>query len=440
MKRRILYLLLFLPLVVFAQKKYLMSGPMLGYVDMKEALLWAQTTEPAKVQFEYWADSIPSAVHKTAVVLTEKKEGYTAKCVADELEPGVKYTYRLLINGKKVNLGWPTTFTSQKLWQFRTDPPVFTVALGSCNYVNETQYDRPGKPYGSDHQIFGAIVDKKPEVMLWLGDNTYLREVDWATRSGIIHRYSHSRALPEMQPLLASTANYAIWDDHDFGPNDSDGTWVHKSTSLDVFRMFWGNPTFGVEGEPSVATAFKYNDVDFFLLDNRYYRTPDRCNSCPERTQLGETQLKWLLESLSSSTAPFKVVAIGGQVLTTNTQHETYMHYNKAERDTILAHIERENIKNVVFLTGDRHFTELSKFTNAKGNVLYDLTASSMTAGIYADAAKEKNEYRVDNTLVAEHNFATIQFSGPRTERVMEMKVFNKEGKELWSHQAKSQK
>ena len=94
----------------------------------------------------------------------------------------------------------------------------------------------------------------------------------------------------------------------------------------------------------------------------------------------------------------------------------------------------------MVFLTGDRHFTELSKFTNAKGNVLYDLTASSMTAGIYADAAKEKNEYRVDNTLVAEHNFATIQFSGPRTERVMEMKVFNKEGKELWSHQAKSQK
>lgn len=440
MKHLLLLVLCVAATPLFAQKKYLKSGPMLGYVEMKEALLWAQTTQSAEVSFEFWPADQPARVRQTDKVRTHKEAAFTAKCVADELEPGVTYQYRLLINGKKIALDYPATFTAQRLWQFRTDPPTFTVLAGSCNYVNETEYDRPGKPYGSDHSIFSAMYNQKADAMIWLGDNAYLREVDWATNSGILHRYTHTRALPELQPFWASTAHYATWDDHDFGPNDSDGTWVHKDKSLRAFELFWGNPTFGIEGSRGVTTAFKYNDVDFFLLDNRYHRTPDYCKTCPERTQLGATQLKWLLESLSASTAPFKIVAIGGQVLTTNGNHETYMHYNAAERDTILAHIERENIKNVIFLTGDRHFTELSTYTNAKGNAVYDLTTSSMTAGIYKDGAKELNAYRVEGTLVTEHNFANLQFSGPRTERVLTMKIMDKEGKELWSQTIKSQK
>jgi alkaline phosphatase D len=180
--------------------------------------------------------------------------------------------------------------------------------------------------------------------------------------------------------------------------------------------------------------------VDFFLLDNRYHRTPDFCKTCPERTQLGKTQLKWFLEALSASSAPFKIVAIGGQVLTSNEAHETYINLYKEERDLILAHIELENIKNVVFMTGDRHFTELSALTNSKGNVLYDLTTSSLTAGIYSGAAKEQNQYRVDGTLTTVHNFSTLHFSGPRKERVMEIKVWDKDGKELWSKTINSQK
>jgi alkaline phosphatase D len=439
MHRLILVTLILIPALAAAQNKLLRNGPMLGYVDMKEALLWAQTTQPAKVSFEYWPTSNPQEKHTTETVNTQKSTGFTAKCIADELEPGTAYTYQLRINKKKQIFAYPTTFTAPTLWQYRTDPPAFSVATGSCNYVNEAVYDRPGKPYGSDHHIFSAITAQKPDAMIWLGDNTYLREPDWNTMTGMVHRYTQTRALPEIQPLLASTPQYATWDDHDYGPNDSDGTWVHKQQSLDVFKMFWGNPTFGVEGAPGVATAFKLNDVDFFLLDNRYYRTPDYCKSCPDKTQVGATQLSWFLQSLVSSTAPFKVVSIGGQFLTTNENNETYQHFYQAEHDSILAFIERENIKNVIFLTGDRHFTELSKVTNQKGNVLYDLTTSSLTAGIYAEAQKEQNTYRVDGTLVAVHNFASLNFSGPRKERVLEIKVFNADGKEAWAHKIKSQ-
>jgi alkaline phosphatase D len=154
---------------------------------------------------------------------------------------------------------------------------------------------------------------------------------------------------------------------------------------------------------------------------------------------LSDDQREWLLASLAASKAPFKIVAIGGQFLTTNDHHETFAQYNRAEHDTILARIEREDIKNVIFLTGDRHFTELSAYTNARGNVLYDLTASPFTSGPYSNAAKEQNEYRVPGTLYTDRNFAMLRFSGARTARQLEIAVYGSDGQEIWKHLIQSQ-
>ena len=412
----------------------LQNGPMLGYVEMKEALVWVQTKTFAGVQVEYWEQGKPEQKWRTDLVQTYKNSAFTAKCIADQLEPGRTYEYRVEINGDSVLLSYPTTFKTQSLWQWRVDPPVFTLATGSCAYINEPEYDRPGKPYGANYQTFTQINAVKPDLMLWLGDNVYYREVDFHSRTGMQHRYTHDRAIPELQALLASTPQYAIWDDHDYGPDDSDGSFVHKETSWEVFRDFWGNPTFGVNGLKGCATQFQYADVDFFLLDDRYYRSPNYCKTCPDRTLLGKEQLQWFLAALAGSRAPFKIVAIGGQVLTTSENNETAFHFFPAERDTILKFIERENIKGVIFLTGDRHFSELSAMKNGAGNWVYDLTASPFTSGVYTGAGeKEKNEYRVPGTVVEEHNFGLLRFSGPRKQREVEIKIVNFEGKERWS-------
>ncbi|TNE55174.1 MAG: alkaline phosphatase family protein [Bacteroidetes bacterium] len=433
--RFFLPIFLFLLLSVFArsQESLLQSGPMLGYIDMKEALLWAQTQDAATVDFEYWDLDNPDVRYTTDAVQTAKASGFTAKCIADRVEPGHRYAYTLRINGQPVPRPYPTEFQTQPLWQWRTDPPPFSVATGSCAYINEPEYDRPGKPYGSDYHIFTAMHAQRPDLMVWLGDNTYYREPDWTTRTGMFHRYTHDRSLPELQPLLASTHQYAIWDDHDYGPNDSDGTWVHKETAWEVFRAFWGNPTYGLPGQKGCTTWFKYMDVDFFLLDNRYFRTPNYCTSC-DRTLLGHTQFDWLKAALAASRAPFKIIAVGNQVLTTNNADETYAHYFRAERDSLLAHIERENIRGVIFLTGDRHFTELSTYKNAAGNWVYDLTTSSLTAGSYAKAGERTtNDYRIEGTVVDQHNFSILRFSGPRTSRQVTITNYDADGKERWS-------
>jgi alkaline phosphatase D len=144
--------------------------------------------------------------------------------------------------------------------------------------------------------------------------------------------------------------------------------------------------------------------------------------------------MEWLIGSLASSRAPFKFVAIGGQVLTTDNNDETAFHYYPSERDTLLSRIEREGIKGVVFLTGDRHFTELSALKNKAGNWVYDLTSSSLTAGAFGEAAtKTTNEMRVSGTVVAENNFSMLRFSGPRKARALNITVYNAQGKEMWS-------
>ncbi|MCB0572700.1 MAG: alkaline phosphatase family protein, partial [Phaeodactylibacter sp.] len=213
---------------VAAQSALLQSGPMLGYNEMREVLLWVQTKAPATVQFAYWPEAEPGRRMFTAEKQTEKSDAFTAKLLADQVEPGTKYRYELLIDGKPVSLPYPAAFETQPLWQWRTGPPAFKVAIGSCAYINETEYDRPGTPYGSDYQIFQSIYEQHPNAMIWLGDNVYLREADWFSRTGILHRYTHTRSLPEMQPLLASTHHYAIWDDHDYGPNNSNRSYIHK--------------------------------------------------------------------------------------------------------------------------------------------------------------------------------------------------------------------
>lgn len=440
MRTLVVFVLTISCLTTFAQKSLLQSGPMLGYSEMREVLLWAQTTEAADVQFAYWPVGDKDFEERTETYRTSKAEVFTAKLVADKVEPGLTYEYELRINDKAVKLDYPTVFQTQELWQWRKDPPTFTMALGSCSYVNEPVYDRPGDGYGGDYQIFTAIHERHPDAMLWLGDNVYLREVDWFSRTGIMARYTHTRSLEEMQPLLASTHHYAIWDDHDYGPNDSDRSYIHKHTTLEAFRRFWGNPTYGLNGDASgITTAFQWADMDFFLLDNRFFRRPNR-RSSGEPVYFGEDQLEWLIDALANSRAPFKFVATGGQILNTEALYENYVNLAPEERAYLLGRIEEEDIKGVIFLTGDRHHTELSSYVNGRGNVVYDLTVSPLTSGAGSNRDGENNAARHDGTLVLQRNFGLLTVSGPFRKREMLIQIFDTEGEELWQERIEQPK
>ncbi|HEY4652123.1 MAG TPA: alkaline phosphatase D family protein, partial [Pontibacter sp.] len=344
-------------LTAVAQEKLLQSGPMVGYAEMREVKLWVQTKEPAKVKIRYWAKDEPGKTYTTGEVRTEAASAYATHLVADKVQPGRKYAYELYINNKKVKRNYPLEFQTQELWQHRKDAPDFTFAIGSCFYVNDTPYDRPGKPYGStSFEILTSIYQKKPDFMLWIGDNTYLREPDWNTKTGIHYRYTHTRSVPELQPLLGSVHNYAIWDDHDYGPNNADRSFWEKNQTLEAFKTFWANPNY--ISEEGITGTFQWNDVQFFLMDDRWFKSPN--SRTTDKAYLGEKQLNWLIDALHASSATFKVICVGGQVLNPAAVKENYSNHPE-ERQKLLDAIAQANIKGVIFMDGDRHFTELTK-------------------------------------------------------------------------------
>ena len=410
----------------------LLNGPMLGYNSYREQALWVQTEKAAKVEFAYHPLDSGDPWLKSTAVNTKESKAFVAEVVLDNLTPGTAYEYQVFVNGKVVLKVGNQLFYTQTIWAYRTDPPNFQFALGSCNYINEAPTDRSGKPYGGDYQIFTSIAASQPKFMLWLGDNVYFRESDWSSKSGMQHRYTHSRHIPELKTLLANAPQYAIWDDHDFGPNNSDRSFINKELSKETFDLFWSNPTNEHPDLHGITTQFDWSDCQFFLLDNRYNRAPnERLDG--DRTMLGTQQLEWFKEALLNSPATFKFVALGGQFLNTAPVFENYSAngYDK-ERQEIIDFIYKHQIKNVIFLTGDRHHSELSVLESAGKPTIYDLTISPLTSGVH-DASSEANSLRVAGSHIAERNFGLIKVSGPLKARELEIQMLSTTNKPLWT-------
>ncbi|MEM6966174.1 MAG: alkaline phosphatase D family protein, partial [Bacteroidota bacterium] len=403
--------------------------PMVGYSTMKEVLLWVQTKEQAVVHFEYWNTDTPKDKKMTDSVFTQKENAYVAHLLADQLEPTQQYNYNLYINGKLVERPYPLRFESQPIWLWRHDAPDFSFAAGSCTYISEKAYDRPGKPYGSQYQIFENIAKDKPNFMLWLGDNFYLREADWNSKTGILHRYTHTRSNPEMQAMLGSMHHYAIWDDHDYGPNNSDRSYPMKRVTEKAFKDFF--PRNNYIFQEGVTSFFQWNDCEFFLLDNRYWRTPNNRRDIKHPEILGAHQLEWLLDALVNSYATFKFVVIGGQFLNPLARGESHSACAPKERESILEAIQKLKINGVVFITGDVHHTELSKYDMEGGYPLHDLTVSPLTSGVGGRNA-EDNPLQVSGTLVKEKTFAKIDVTGSKEERKLTIFIKGSNGNVIW--------
>lgn len=397
---------------------------MLGPLSTREAIVWIQTNSTAKVRVSWKQKDTDSSWNHSEDVTTNVDQAFIAHFTLSMLEPGTQYEYEVLVDGLKHKPAYPLTFKTQPLWQFRTDPPEFSFIAGSCFYINDPAYDRPGSPYGADYQILNHIYNEKADFMVWLGDNTYLREVDYDSKSGIWYRQSHTRALPELQPVLAAMPHYAIWDDHDYGPNDSDWTYALKNHAREAFYKFWPNNAYGAGHTEGVTSSFIWGDCQFFMLDNRWYRTVEKENG----SILGPQQKYWLLEALKSSQATYKFICVGGQFLSDAKVYENFANFAE-EREEIIQFLDDNNIKGVIFLTGDRHHSELTKLKTEKGNVFYDITSSALTSG--SGMHNEPNTLRVPDSMIGQRNYAVIKVSGKRKERSVRFVFKDSNGKEL---------
>ncbi len=427
MNKLIVAVFTLIPVLALSQ----INGPMVGYVDHMEAHVWAQCPKAQSMTIAYTIDG--------GSVLTQRVEldPVDAGChtyVLRDLIPNTTYSYALTaVNGSDTLTTTRYQFKTEGLVLFRDSLPDLRITLGSCSYFNEQAHDRPGKSYGVENNIYETMADQDPDLTLWLGDNLYLREPDWGSASGYNYRYTQTRSRPELQRLLRTGKHYAIWDDHDFGPNDAIGSWYNAEIAKASFQRFWANPGYGAPGlSRSIYTQLDHADIGFFLLDNRTYREPAGDNA----EMLGKKQMAQLLNALESSKYSFNFVLVGGQVLNTAKKYENHANF-RAERARLLAEIEERDIKNVIFLTGDRHHTAMSMIENERGNLIYDLTVSPLTSKAYEP--KEKNDNFVKGTLVSTQNFGVLDISGAPGSRTLRIQIMNPEGKVFWEKSIEQQ-
>ena len=426
--------------VSIAHAATLTAGPMVGATDMHGTTIWLQTDAPGRAEIEYWpASEQPPARPKRVSAALTAAEDHAAKVRIYDLEAGTRYAYRVRVDGGAA--GPVQHFRTQVRWQWKNnvEPPNFTALLGSCHYLNEPARDRDGNPFGQGYGIFATMAARQPDLMLWLGDNSYFRENEWTSVEGMRYRHKADRSQPELQALLRVGQHAAIWDDHDYGADDSNSSFEFKQAALDLFKRYWANATWGLPETPGIFGSFSFSDADFFLLDNRWYRDADKDQHTRNKKMLGEAQVRWLKNALMQSTAPIKVIAGGSQFLANVSPRAEGWSQFKEERQDFLDWLAANRIDGVVFLSGDRHYSELTKMDRADTYPLYDLTCSPLTAGAFSGGPDSGRPDRIPGTMVGQRNFCSFTVEGPKAQRTITLKSFDAQGKELWSHTLEAQ-
>jgi alkaline phosphatase D len=235
--------------------------------------------------------------------------------------------------------------------------------------------------------------------------------------------------------LLASVHHYATWDDHDYGPNNSDKSYANKKITEKLFNSYWGNLNTNVVGHGGITSHFLWHDVEFFMMDNRYHRDSNDLNN-DNKAYYGEKQLDWLINALATSNATFKIVASGGQIVSDYKKYENYATY-PGERQELLDRLDKHKIEGVLFLSGDRHHTEVSRMERQGAYPLIDFTCSSLTSGTH-QPRDEANSYRLKDKTFFERNFGIINVSGERKNRQLVLSIFDTDGKKIWDYSVKA--
>jgi alkaline phosphatase D len=273
--------------------------------------------------------------------------------------------------------------------------PIERIAFGSCGHQIGEQF------------IWNSVIAMNPQLWIWLGDNIYADTEDMEV---LRRKYQQLGDNYNYQLLKEKCPIIATWDDHDYGVNDGGKEYPKRAESQKVFLEFFeepsGSPRWNQEG---IYTSYEYgvdeNRVKVILLDQRYHRDkPDT-----DGDVLGEVQWLWLENEFKNSTA--KVVLVGSSFQFISDQHpfETWGHFPTA-RERMLKLIKDTGVKGVIFISGDRHFAEISKLKRDDlPYPIHDYMCSGLTHA--NNFMIEKNPHRMRGKTYYHRNFGMILFN-----------------------------
>lgn len=342
-------------------------GPLVGSTTSSSASVWVRTADASRVQLMVRAAG-SGPLLAGPVVRSTADNDFTAVATVGGLQPQTNYEYAVRIDNGSLKFNKDQVFHT-----FPADgqSSKFSIAFGGgAGFVppNERMWD--------------TIRSFRPDALLLLGDNVYIDDPE----SILMQQYTYQRrqSRPEWRALTAQTPTFTIWDDHDFSTNDTWGgadiaiPFWKKDWVFPTFRQNWANPGYaGGDSQPGCWYSFRIGDVDFIMLDCRYYRTDPEGS---ELSMLGPVQLDWLMQQLTAATGTIKVLcsSVPWDFRTKGDSLDTWNGY-KDERNEIFDYIAEHRIEGIVLLSADRHRSDAWKIERDGHYGLYEFSSSRLT-------------------------------------------------------------
>jgi alkaline phosphatase D len=302
------------------------------------------------------------------------------------------------------------------------------IAFGSC-----AKQDRP-------QPIWDTVLAENPDLFIFVGDNIYADTEDMKVMR---ETYAQFAKQPGFTKLRKTIPILATWDDHDYGADDAGAKYPQKEESQRIFLDFFNVPRDDPAwNRPGVYSAHVFGPpgrrVQIILLDTRYFRGPlarrgGRVPGLgpyipqpdPNVTMLGEDQWSWLEEQLRIP-ADLRIIGSSIQVVAEEHGWEKWMNFPR-ERLRLFRLIRDTAAEGVVFISGDRHFAELSRQAGTGVDYpLYDLTSSSLNSSIKT-ARLESNRHRVGLPVFAD-NFGLIEIDWNAPDPLLALVIMDENG------------
>ncbi len=305
---------------------------------------------------------------------------------------------------------------------FKEAAPVSRILFGSCARENKPQ------------PILQHIIEKQPDLFIYLGDNIYGDTEDMQVMQ---EKYDLLGSKPEFQQVRAATTVLATWDDHDYGENDAGRHFRAKAASRELFLNFWEEPVNSERRKHegiyhSMLLGPEDMTVQIILLDTRTFRdnlwkndgsgpfkNDYMPNPIPDSTFLGDQQWMWLEQQLREP-ARIRIIASSNQFGHEYNGWESWTNVPH-ERQRMLDLISSTKANGVIFISGDVHWGELSKYEVKGYYPIYDLTSSGLTE---TWDSVEVNRNRVGDPVL-ETNYGMIEIDWDKPLPLISFRIYD---------------
>jgi alkaline phosphatase D len=396
----------------------LLHGPLLGSLSDSQASFWVRTANESDVTIvvnPFGQENQESS--RSGKARSDAKLDYTARVEVTGLKPKTEYEYQVSIDGKPQ--GEKAGFTTHPKKGEAAD---FSIVFGGCAGFTP-QHER----------IWTTIAKYKPTAMVLLGDNVYIDDPEHQVSQQYCYYRRQSQA--DWKALTSSTGVFTIYDDHDFGENDCEpGPEIDKPAwkipVWQTFRNNWANPGYGGgEKQPGCWYSFEIGNVQFIMLDGRYYRDLE------SGSMLGPVQKQWLFDTLKSSKATFKVLAspVPWSPGVKPGSKDTWDGFPD-EREEIFAFIEKHKIDGVLLMAADRHRSDLRRIKRPDGYDLYEMLSARLTNVHTHPLVQNAKGSEFIMGYNKECSFGLVDFETTLTDPKLNYRIVNIDNEEVGAH------